>query len=322
MTATDDPGDLNGPLEDGARGPRTGRAPGSLWLRPQSLLLTFCGDHLLDREGAVFSGGLIDVLDRVGVKEHAARSTLARMTRRGLLTRHRHGKRVYHGLTERAREVLREGEERVWRRPAVNRDWDGRWTLLGFSLPEHQRGDRHLLRSRLSWAGFGPLQNGLWLTPAAVDVDRLLEGLDVVGHVKAFRATMISPTEIGQVIADAWDLDALAARYRAFLDRWDRPDPAPGARDDLARRLLLLTEWLMLVREDPRLPVEHLPADWPAVRAEAVALRLRDAYEAPARRIAEEILQWAPEPAAGPAASSGAPCPAGDGGARPTGAAP
>jgi phenylacetic acid degradation operon negative regulatory protein len=276
VTVTEDPGGPGdtGLGEDGEGGAASRPLPESPWLRPQSLLLTFCGAHLLDRDEAVFSGGLIDVLDRVGVKEHAARSTLARMTRRDLLTRHRHGKRVFYGLTGHAREVLREGEERIWRRPAVNRDWDGRWTLLGFSLPERQRGDRHLLRSRLSWAGFGLLQNGLWLTPAAVDVD--------------------------QLIADAWDLDALAARYRAFLDRWDRPEPAPAAPDDLARQLLLLTEWLMLVREDPRLPVEHLPADWPAVRAEHVTLRLRRVYEAPARHVAGEILEWAPRPEAAP----------------------
>ncbi|XVQ08190.1 PaaX family transcriptional regulator [Spirillospora sp. CA-255316] len=299
MTVTEDPGGLgDGGLGEAGTAART--APGSPWLRPQSLLLTFCGGYLLDRGDAVFSGGLIDVLDRVGVKEHAARSTLARMTRRDLLTRHRHGKRVFYGLTEHAREVLRQGEERIWRQPAVNRDWDGRWTLLGFSLPERQRGDRHLLRSRLSWAGFGLLQNGLWLTPAAVDVDRLLEGLDVVDHVKAFRATMLAPTDVDQMIADAWDLDALAARYRAFLGRWDRPEPVPAARDDLARQLLLLTEWLMLVREDPRLPVEHLPADWPAVRAEHVTLRLRRVYEAPARRVAGEILEWAPRPEPAP----------------------
>jgi phenylacetic acid degradation operon negative regulatory protein len=302
VTVTEDPGGPGetGLGEDGEGGAASRPLPESPWLRPQSLLLTFCGAHLLDRDEAVFSGGLIDVLDRVGVKEHAARSTLARMTRRDLLTRHRHGKRVFYGLTGHAREVLREGEERIWRRPAVNRDWDGRWTLLGFSLPERQRGDRHLLRSRLSWAGFGLLQNGLWLTPAAVDVDRLLEGLDVVDHVKAFRATMLAPTDVDQLIADAWDLDALAARYRAFLDRWDRPEPAPAAPDDLARQLLLLTEWLMLVREDPRLPVEHLPADWPAVRAEHVTLRLRRVYEAPARHVAGEILEWAPRPEAAP----------------------
>jgi phenylacetic acid degradation operon negative regulatory protein len=48
---------------------------------------------------------------------------------------------------------------------AVNRHWDGRWTLLSFTLPESWQRQRHELRIRLLWAGFGPLQGGLWIAP-------------------------------------------------------------------------------------------------------------------------------------------------------------
>lgn len=134
------------------------------WVRPQALLLTFCGAHMPAGQ-AVYSGSLVKLLQRVGVGEHATRSTLARMCRRGLLVRHRVGKRVYFEVSARAATMLAEAAERVWREGAVNRGWDGNWTLLGFSLPESRRADRHLLRSRLTWAGFGLLQHGLWISP-------------------------------------------------------------------------------------------------------------------------------------------------------------
>ncbi|MFD2421132.1 PaaX family transcriptional regulator [Amycolatopsis pigmentata] len=267
------------------------------WIRPQALMLSFCGGQLWGRDEIVFSGSFVDVLARVGVGEHAARSTLARMTRRGLLARYRIGKRVFFGLTKTAEDILADGERKAWREGPVNREWHGRWTLLGFSLPETRRADRHLLRSRLSWAGFGLLRNGLWVCPAPIDVTELLADLDVVGHVKAFEATTLAPTDVDEMIADAWDLDAIAARYRAFLTRWDVEDPLPGAPDDLARHLLLITEWLLVVREDPRLPVEHLPADWPAVRAEHVVLRLRKRFEPEMSRIVESIVERLPTPA-------------------------
>jgi phenylacetic acid degradation operon negative regulatory protein len=280
-------------MSAGGAEPAAGEPP---WLRPQALMLSFCGEHLLGRDEVVFSGGFVAVLARVGVGAHAARSTLARMTRRGLLTRHRLGKHVYHGLTAHAEAVLAEGERRVWRAGAVNRDWSGQWTLLGFSLPESRRGDRHLLRSRLAWAGFGLLRNGLWISPLEIDVADLLGDLDVIDHVRAFRATALPPTEVDELIEDAWDLAAVAARYRAFLARWDVPNPLPAAPDDLARQLLLITEWLLLVRDDPRLPVEHLPADWPAVRAEQVVHRLRERYEPEVRRIVEWLVERRPTP--------------------------
>jgi phenylacetic acid degradation operon negative regulatory protein len=269
-------------------------------IRPQALLLTFCGAYLLGRDEMVASSSLVEVLSRVGVGEHAARSTLARMARRGLLERHRVGKRVYFSLTGRAAAVLEEGGRRIWDQEAVNRRWDGRWTLLAFSLPESRRTDRHLLRSRLTWAGFGLLQSGLWIAPRPVDVAALVAGLGVGDHVRAFRVETLAPGDVDGMIADAWDLDALATRYRRFLIRWDQSAPVPDAGDDLARELLLEAEWLLLVRDDPRLPVEHLPADWPAVHAEQVALRLRETYRVPADRIATELLDRLPLVGPGP----------------------
>lgn len=57
---------------------------GSPQLRPQSLMLAFFGNHVLDAGAlGVYSGSIIDVLGRVGVGEQAVRSTLTRMVNRG-----------------------------------------------------------------------------------------------------------------------------------------------------------------------------------------------------------------------------------------------
>ncbi|HEX6357905.1 PaaX family transcriptional regulator C-terminal domain-containing protein [Actinophytocola sp.] len=237
--------------------------------RPQALLLTFFGGHVLDRGIHVATGSVLDVLRRVGVTEHATRSTLSRMARRGLLMRTRRGRNVYVGLTERSRAILRDGDNRIWHTGAINRQWDGTWTLLGFSMPESWGRQRHALRSRLLWAGFGSLQSGLWIAPSTVDVAPLLDGLGADSHVKVFQARTLPPTEVAEIVHEAWDLDQLAARYRAFLARWSDPARAAAlAPDSLARELLLESDWLQTIRDDPRLPRPHLPADWPAEPAE------------------------------------------------------
>lgn len=258
--------------------------------RPQSIVLTFGAAHLMPRRAAVQTADLVQVLECAGVSTHAARSTLARMVRRGLLERHRLGRRVYLGLTEYGERVLREGTRRMDALGAVNRTWDGHWTLLGFSLPESRRPERHLLRSRLSWAGFGLLQNGLWISASPVSVNDLLDGLDVVEHVKAFRASALSPTDIDAIIDDAWDLPRVAANYHRFLRRWEETEVRPASPGELARQLLMQTEWLLLIRNDPYLPVQHLPSDWPAVRAENAAMRLRAGFQVPADQIVDERL--------------------------------
>jgi phenylacetic acid degradation operon negative regulatory protein len=265
----------------------TRQSPG---MRPQSLMLSFLGIYVLPRDIAVYSGSIIDVLARVGVSEEAVRSTLTRMAKRDLLVRQRQGRKVYFGLTPRAADVLADGRRRIWETGAVNRDWDGTWTVVGFSLPDSRRDERHDLRSQLVWAGFGPLQNGLWIAPGHKDVVAMVEYLGLAGHVNVLTAHAAKPTEAADLVSKAFDSPTIEARYRAFLDRWQVRRPMPELPDDLARQLVLHTDWLQLVRQDPHLPAEHLPRDWPAIRAEKLFHRLAERYEATARRVAEPVL--------------------------------
>ncbi|MFF5991844.1 PaaX family transcriptional regulator [Prauserella flavalba] len=259
-------------------------------VRPQSLMLSFLGLYLLGRGTAVYSGSVIEVFARVGVSEEAVRSTLSRMARRGLLTRTREGRRVYFGLTPHATGVLEDGRRRIWDTGAVNRDWDGTWTLVGFSLPDGRWRDRHDLRSQLVWAGFGMLQHGLWIAPGVNDAAAIAERLGLTEHVTVFTAQHAKPTESADLVHRAFDTAEIAARYHAFLRRWDVPDPLADAPDDLARQLLLHTDWLELVRRDPHLPAEHLDRDWPAIRAEALFRGLDARFREPAARLAAEVM--------------------------------
>lgn len=166
---------------------------------------------------------------------------------------------MYFSLTERAAVVLADGQERIWRTGAVNRDWDGTWTLVGFSLPESWRRERHDLRSRLVWAGFGPLQSGLWVAPGRVDIAPIAAELGLGDRIRGFHGEAAAPTGAGDLLRTAFDVDAIAEGYRDFLDSWGGGAGAAAAQDDLGRQLLLHTDWLDVVRGDPHLPAEHLP---------------------------------------------------------------
>lgn len=257
--------------------------------RPKSVMLSFLGIHLLGRATAIYSGSVIDVFGRVGVSEEAVRSTLTRMAGSGLLTRHRQGRKVYFGLSERLAAVLEDGRRRIWETGAVNRTWDGGWTLVGFSLPDTRRGDRHDLRRQLTWAGFGLVQNGLWVAPGIRDVTAIVEQLGLDGHVTVFTAHPAKPTEAAELVRKAFDTETIALRYHDFLAKWDTDrSPLP---DDLTRQLMLHTDWLHVVRQDPHLPAEHLPLDWPAIRAEQLFRKLDADFRDGAARLADETLE-------------------------------
>ncbi len=258
--------------------------------RPQSLLFAFFGSYVLEEGlGPVYSGSIIDVLARAGVGEHAVRSTLTRMVNRGLLRRQRQGRRMHFGLTAQTEQILWDGKRRLWQTGAVNEDWDGTWTLLGFSLPESWQRQRHDLRSRLTWSGFGALYSGLWIAPGDTDASSLVAELGLTAHVKIFHATADDATDIGLMIRDTWDLGGVGARYADFDERWSAW-PENGSGDALGARLRLISEWLDIIRTDPRLPARHLPPDWPARPAQETFHRIARQTETPARRMAAELL--------------------------------
>jgi phenylacetic acid degradation operon negative regulatory protein len=253
-------------------------------------MFSLLGVYVLGLDVAVSSGSIIDVFGRVGISEEAVRSTLARMVKRGLLARQREGRRVYIGLTDRASEILEDGHARIWQTGAVNRSWDGTWTVASFSLPDSRRSDRHELRSRLVWEGFGPLHNGQWIAAGRRDVDAIVAELGLADHVTVLSARSATPTTDADLVRRAFDTTEIALRYRAFVDRWGVDRPLPELPDDLARQLVLHTDWLQLVRQDPR------GRDLPRPRRPLRRLRPRDRRVRPrhgavARRVRSSSTQ-------------------------------
>jgi len=231
--------------------------------RPQFLILMLFGVVAFRRPVAVATGSVISVLGDLGVSGHAARSTLTRMVDRNLLIRLRRGREAYFGLTGHGSSVLAEGQAAA--RQSPDRDWDGTWTLIGFSLPEDQRAVRQQIRSRLAWRGFGLLRNGMWIAAGTVDVETLLDDLAINPHIRVFTAAPAAPTTDTALILDAFDLPEIAARYEGFIARWG--SLPPRAADPLRFLLTLQSEWAQIARADPRLPLSHLPPDWPAPKA-------------------------------------------------------
>ena len=270
--------------------------PDEVVLRPESLLLTLFGAYVLGRPVLLAGTSIIDAMQRVGVSPHATRSALARMVKKGRLVSHRCGRPVYYGLTPRSVEVLGDGYLRIWRADAVNRHWDGRWTLLSFTLPESWQRQRHELRTRLLWAGFGPLQGGLWIAPSPVDAERLLAGLEAAGHVRPFIAQPLPGLDVAAMVRDVWDVAHLAHRYERFIERWDGGIADRTHTDPLGRQLALQEEWRLALRHEPRLPVELLPAPWPAERAQELFHRMHAQIEVQARAVAAAALDTIPAP--------------------------
>jgi DNA-binding transcriptional regulator PaaX len=234
--------------------------------RAEALVLSFLGTFVLQiKRDAIPARVFIEVLGELGVGEGAVRRVLARMVERGLLLRELSGRNMLFAPSAQATAVLAQGAERVGS-PAPFGHADSNWTLLAFTMPESRRDLRHQLRSRLLWAGFGPLRDGLWIAPGSVDVEPLLADLSLdstEGDLPwAFAASPLPPTQLALLIRRVWDVGRIREDHERFLARW-----SAGGPDDIgpmAARTLLVADWLRLLRTDPGLPTQHLSPDWPA----------------------------------------------------------
>jgi len=237
---------------------------------PRQLLLALLGEQLdLRIEHPLRAGVYLDVLEGAGVAGPTARATLDRMVVRGFLTRGRVGREVEYGLTDHGRDVLREGSERV-HAPDPFSPHGGGWTLVTFSVPEGQRTLRHRLRAALTWGGFAPVRDGLWVAPGEVDLAGALEPLRdelADSSVVAFRARDLPEFPLAASVREAWDLVALRDLHERFLAVWEEPAPSAASVPPLSSLTMLVSDWLTLLRADPRLPCEFLDSDWPASRS-------------------------------------------------------
>ncbi|HVV21585.1 MAG TPA: PaaX family transcriptional regulator C-terminal domain-containing protein, partial [Pseudonocardiaceae bacterium] len=237
----------------------------------RGLLLTVLGEFVLPAGGAAWTSTFIDVLGRLGIEEKASRQALMRTAAAGWLTSQRLGRRTLWTLSPSAEQMLTDGTARIYGFQGTQPEWDGRWLLVLARVPETDRPARHLLRTRLTWAGFGSPAPGVWISThpeRADEVDSVLAEVGLADEAQMFVASH-SGGELPTMVRQAWDLDAVEQAYEEFLAEFD----GQPTRDPLAQLVQLVHAWRRFPTADPELPADLLPARWSGARAAAVFQR-------------------------------------------------
>lgn len=235
----------------------------------RSLLMTLLGEYVLPRERPPWTSTIVEALNADGVEEKAARQALARTAADGWIASERDGRRVRWTLTDEGRQLLTEGAERIFSFGRTAPAWDGRWLILLVTVPETRRDLRHRLRTRLTWAGFGTPDPGVWVNPDPAREDEareVLRDLDLDQGAMSFTAAHGTVGSQAAMVARAWDLSTLEADYEEFVTAFGSAAPDTDAAA-LRIQTRLVHEWRRFPFLDPRLPRELLPADWSGAKA-------------------------------------------------------
>ena len=266
-------------------------------VKPQRLLVTLLGDHWRGKTEPIPSTALLRLLAEFGVSSQGTRSALSRLVRRGLLARSRRGRRTFYALTPSGLALLDDGARRIFGFGVGRARWDGTWSVVAFSVAEADRDRRHLLRTRLRWLSFAPLYAGLWISPHPhlEEAAKVLEELGI-DNMTLFKGIVPSWGSRRGDFLSAWDLDSLRRSYQRFLATF-RPVWARlrggrlGPSEALVTQTWLIDEWRRFPREDPDLPDELLPSDWPRQEARELFDRLVKELAAAAERRVAEIVE-------------------------------
>ncbi|MBL9168893.1 MAG: hypothetical protein JNN07_14230 [Verrucomicrobiales bacterium] len=155
-----------------------------------------------------------------------------------------------------------------------NRPWDGKWRLVIFDVPNEHTRLRNRFRAQLRRAGYGWLQNSVWVSPDRPSIDRTILKLTEadVESLVLLEATPIAGESNSDIVSGAWNFSLINQRYESHGNILAQKPTIADREPTSAGRLLEwarqeLAAWEAVMEVDPLLPRVLLPADYRGMEA-------------------------------------------------------
>ncbi len=234
---------------------------------------------LADDAGRLAAGPLYDGAAAAGFTDTKLRLALRRMSDAGLITVEGRGRKAAIQLTPTG--LAARSPDLVWIGAAHRSDagldrWDGRWHLAAFEIPEQRRAARDALRNQIVELFGAQLAGGVYVS--TFPWEAWLNAVTVAHGVRdRLTTTATDLLDVGgmsdpaAIAAALWPVAELRAEYGSFLAQWEHlPTHVPNDPTMAVRGAFEMSaEFEQIVRRDPILPSELVPADFggPAARA-------------------------------------------------------
>lgn len=179
----------------------------------------------------------------LGIAESTLRVALTRAVAAGDLVRADGG----YALGDRLVERQQRQDESV---EHAARPWDGSWEQVVVVEAGRAAGDRATLRATLARRHLAELREGVWMRPSNL-------GDRPPADDPAVMTLCVTDVPDPAVVARRlWDLDGWSARGATLLDEL-------ATTAEPALRLSVAADLVRHLLDDPLLPAQLLPADWP-----------------------------------------------------------
>lgn len=203
----------------------------------------------------------------------SARGVLAKLKKMGWAEKVQKADEVFYRITPKGEKEF----DKVLRPLRTMGNWDGRWRLVMFDIPESKRDVRDRLRRALTKLGLGILQASVWISPNDIkkEVEEIGERLNLKGSIKFFEVTRNQSLD-KNIIEKAWKLPEISDEYKHFNLEAERLFNISSKIQNLrfsAKKLIF--EYAIILQKDPIMPGEFRDKDDLRKRAHQNYLNLR-----------------------------------------------
>jgi len=266
----------------------------------QSMIFTIYGDYIRNYGSKIWIGSLIRLLKEFGHNEQGVRVAVSRMVKQGWIQSEKQGNKSYYFLTDRGVQRMDEAANRIYKMKP--NEWDGKWRILMYTIPEDKRQLRDDLRKELLWSGFGSFSSGCWISPNDLEkqINRLIEKYDIDEYVDFFISEYKGPKENQSLVEKSWHLEEIENKYEEFIEKYSKQFIVHQSiisrgemsdADCFVERTNLVHEYRKFLFIDPGLPKELLPSKWNGNHAALLFSQYYQVLAEPASRFFESVFQ-------------------------------
>ena len=152
--------------------------------------------------------------------------------------------------------------------------WDGQWTIVSFGIPEKKRSARDKFRRFIGSIGMKPLFSSLWISPLELSsvILQYVRANGISENVLIVRSNKLSGIGV-EAAMKLWKFDKHRADLERFISESRLPFKEGSDRAfEVKKRIFAFA---LILDNQPKIPFEFLPEDWPYLRARMAYKRLK-----------------------------------------------
>ncbi len=205
-------------------------------------------------------------------------SSLGRLVNRGWVQKKQKREQSYYAITVHGVAELNKTLDSIKKEAPT--EWDRRWRLVIFDVPESKRKLRDTFRVFLKSEGFGILKSSVWITPwdKKEEVKRFAKRHNLSDHLVQIETGEMTDSYQSVLLAQqSWDWQDLEKAYREYLAMGEKElgylQQTSHQQRYKAKKLVF--QYAEIVKRDPLLPTDIAPNASLVRRAHDFYIRVR-----------------------------------------------